>query len=164
MTSRSKSAATIVVALALVLAIAVAASSRFTCVTTRGISMNPLYYQGDLVVVQRTGDYKVGDIIGYHSAKLRDSIVLHRIIEVDEGHFVTQGDNNSFIDPDRPTEADVVGEAWLHVPKVGSLLGGGRRNVLFGVVGVLVAAGSMHPRRRRSRRRTARRRARWAAT
>jgi signal peptidase I len=125
-------------------------------VTTSGISMTPRFHSGDLAVVRPTGDYKVGQIIAYRSAKLR-VVVLHRIIAIRGDRYVTKGDNNHFVDPDHPSRADVLGKLsvrvphggrvlhWLHTPFMAALLTGGMALILF--------MGAKQQRRRRDRRR-----------
>jgi signal peptidase I len=125
-------------------------------VTTTGISMSPHFHSGDLGVVRPAADYHVGDIVAYHSKTLR-IVVLHRIIAVKGNGFVTKGDHNDFVDPDRPARADVVGKLafrvphgglvlhWLHTPFMAALLCGGMALLLF--------LGAKQRRRRRDRRR-----------
>jgi signal peptidase I len=125
-------------------------------VTTSGISMAPRFHSGDLAVVRPAAEYRVGDVIAYHSKTLH-LVVLHRIIAVENGRFVTRGDNNDFTDPDHPARADVLGKLafrvghgghvlhWLHTPFMAALLCGG--------MALLVFMGSQRRRRRRDRRR-----------
>lgn len=125
-------------------------------VTTTGISMSPRFHSGDLGVVRPAADYRVGDIVAYHSQTLH-IVVLHRIIAVKGNRFVTKGDNNDFTDPDHPARADVVGKLafrvphgglflhWLHTPFMAALLSGGMALLLF--------MGAKQRRRRRDRRR-----------
>ena len=61
----------------LLLACAVA-TGRVGYVTTNGVSMNPVYYQGDLVVVARADSYKIGQIVAYR-LPAKHLVVLHRI-------------------------------------------------------------------------------------
>lgn len=90
-------------------------------VTTHGNSMEPEYHQGDLVILRQRSLYRTGDIIGYNSPVLGRTI-LHRIHDEDAQGFITKGDNNSWLDSDRPKSADVIGKAWLHVPAAGKWL------------------------------------------
>lgn len=105
-------------------------------VTTRGVSMQPTYQQDDLVVTRRSDSYGVGDIIAYRSAELSEEVVLHRVIDTDADTFITQGDSNDWVDRDRPTTTDVVGEAWFHIP------GGGRFIAPLRRLGPVVAVGA----------------------
>lgn len=94
-------------------------SGEVAVVTTSGVSMQPTYHQGDLVVV-RASDYGVGDVVAYRDPQGRT--VLHRIIGRDGDRLRLQGDNNDWVDQVRPRTSDVVGEAWFHVPRGGSAL------------------------------------------
>ena len=98
------------------------ASGRIGIVSTYGFSMNPVYYQGDLVVVARADDYRVGDIAAYR-IPAKDVVALHRIIGGDAATgFVFKGDNNASVDPTQPASAGVLGRAVLHLPHAGSWL------------------------------------------
>ncbi|MGY1601807.1 signal peptidase I [Geodermatophilus sp. SYSU D00815] len=88
---------------------------------THGASMEPRFRTGDLAVLRATGDYAVGDVVAYRSPSL-GTTVMHRIVDRDGAGFVTQGDNNGWLDTDRPTADDVLGELWLRVPGVGAAL------------------------------------------
>lgn len=86
-------------------------------VVVSGPSMEPAYHTGDLVIARKKPAYEVGDIVVYRTEY---GDVIHRIIDGDgEDGYVLQGDNNDTIDQWLPTEADVLGEAWLHVPALG---------------------------------------------
>lgn len=95
---------------------------RTSYAVTFGISMEPHFHHGDLVVLRQESSYHVGEVVAYHSHYLHKN-VLHRIIAIHGGHYTFKGDNNSFVDPERPTSADLVGAEWLHFPTVGSWLG-----------------------------------------
>ncbi|MEX1165196.1 MAG: signal peptidase I [Nitriliruptor sp.] len=94
---------------------------RATYVSTHGESMEPTYSASDLVVITRAADHRVGDVIAYRS-ELLDTVVLHRIVDEDADGFITQGDNNDWLDQDRPTDADILGTPRFHVPRAGRIL------------------------------------------
>ena len=83
-----------------------------------GSSMEPKLHRGDLAVVRERDAYRVGDVVLYDSRDLGTK-VLHRIIRVEGDRFVLQGDNNDFLDPEKPTEAQIVGALWVTAPAVG---------------------------------------------
>jgi signal peptidase I len=90
-----------------------------TMVMTHGISMQPRFHTGDLAILHESSSYQVGDIVGYRSATLHTT-VMHRIVNVNpDGSWVTKGDHNTWLDPDHPTRADVLGKLWLRVPHGG---------------------------------------------
>ena len=72
---------------------------------------------GSLVIVQAEASYLVGDVVAF----VNDGgiNVVHRIVEITEEGFVTQGDNNSFQDREFITDEDIVGRAVLVLPYVG---------------------------------------------
>ena len=122
-------------------------------VTTRGISMQPRFHSGDLAVVRAADRYEVGDIVAYNSATLH-TVVLHRIVAQEGDRFVFKGDNNSWLDPDKPTQADLIGKLWVQVPQGGKWLDFIHAPTTIGVaVLVLPLAGTRLRRKRRCRRR-----------
>lgn len=100
-------------------------------IPTMGKSMNPLLYNGDLAFIKGvdTDTLEIGDDIAVRiteDAQLRynvPSIVLHRIISIDEGGqglvFETQGINNPEPDLYRTAEPNVIGKMVFHLPKAG---------------------------------------------
>jgi signal peptidase I len=85
-----------------------------------GISMNPKLHAGDLVLMRPASSYQVGDVVGYHNVQL-GRLVLHRIVGKVGDRYVFKGDNNDFLDSYHPTQDQLVGRLWFHVPEVGSL-------------------------------------------
>jgi hypothetical protein len=83
--------------------------------------MHPVLRAGDLALVRSERHYAVGDVVAYRSAIVRTT-VLHRIVGGSERGYVTRGDNNSFTDPDHPTDAQIVGRMWIHVPAGGRII------------------------------------------
>jgi signal peptidase len=84
-----------------------------------GASMEPALQRGDLVLVRGGGDPGVGDVVLYRDPALGVR-VLHRVIRVENGRLLVQGDANDFVDDARPSE--VVGSLWISVPRAGSAL------------------------------------------
>jgi signal peptidase I len=128
-------------------------SGRVGYVVTHGISMNPLYHQGDLVVVARAQSYQPGDIVAYHVA---DShlVALHRIIGGDASGWVIKGDNNQSIDSTHPGSHDLIGRAVLHIPHGGLWLQGLTSPAVLALLAFALVGGggrAAHTRRRRRR-------------
>jgi signal peptidase len=93
---------------------------RTSYVIVSGISMEPGMHRGDLAVVRKQDTYDVGDVVTYRHPQIGP--VIHRVIDTDGSRFVFQGDNNDFIDPYRPVQAEMIGELWIHVPGAGAWL------------------------------------------
>ncbi|MFN2614984.1 MAG: signal peptidase I [Actinomycetota bacterium] len=95
-------------------------------VMVRGVSMEPTYHTGDLVVVRARPSYHRGDVIAYRVPEGdvgAGAIVIHRIVGGDGAHgFDMLGDNNPARDDWHPRDADIVGSAWLLVPRAGAIL------------------------------------------
>jgi signal peptidase I len=87
-----------------------------------GTSMEPELSAGDLVIVRARSSYDVDDVVLFESETLGGAHVLHRIVGVESGRFVSRGDNRTHDDPDRLAEDDVIGGLWITIPAVGSAL------------------------------------------
>jgi len=94
-----------------------------TTVVVSGISMEPTYHPGDAVVAW-CGSPHAGDVVVYRPSEVEGVQIIHRIVGGTSAGWVTEGDNNTGVDPFRPTNHDVVGVARLHVPGVGTALHG----------------------------------------
>jgi signal peptidase I len=117
-------------------------------VVTHGVSMQPTYHQGDLVVVARTRSYRHGDIAAY---RLPHLVVLHRIIDGDANGFVFRGDNNESIDSTKPAEAEILGRAVVHIPQGGLWLNRATSPLMLAVYAfILLVGGGTVARSRRS--------------
>lgn len=122
-------------------------------VTIDGTSMLPSLARSDLAVLRPAGEYRVGDVVGYHS-RLLGRVVLHRIVSRRNGHYLFKGDNNSFVDPDHPSRAQLVGKLWFRVPAAGRIVAALHVPLIAALVaGLLVLAlglGGKPPADRRS--------------
>ncbi len=79
-------------------------------------SMKPTLSVNDLVFVRATGDYKVGDVVVYQSGLSR---TIHRIVRIEDGSVITQGDANDA--EDEPISMkDIKGEMVGKIPVVGA--------------------------------------------
>jgi hypothetical protein len=121
--------------------------------------MLPSLTEDDLAILREGSTYVPEDVVAYRSSRLGGQIVLHRIVEVEGERFVLKGDNNPWIDSDRPTRQDIIGKLWIRVPGGGTALGWLRtpRNaaIVAGSAGLLMAGGLVGRRRRRRNRRKA---------
>lgn len=88
-------------------------------VLVNGLSMEPNYHTGDLIIVRRAVDYKVGEVVTYHDALMAVN-VIHRIISVESGRYSLKGDNNSWVDEYQPSREEILGKLWIYIPKAAS--------------------------------------------
>lgn len=90
-----------------------------TLTIVSGHSMEPTYHTGD-VVLSRCGTPQIGDVVVYQPTDLDGVRIIHRVIGGDgEAGWRLQGDNNDFVDAFAPVDAEVLGVAKVHLPKVG---------------------------------------------
>jgi signal peptidase I len=107
-----------------------------TYVSTFGDSMEPGFTAGDLAILRPADDYASGDVVAY-SAESLGTTVMHRIVDGDAATgFVLQGDNNSWLDEDRPGDDQILGRLWLRIPHGGKALEGLRSPWVLAVLGV----------------------------
>ena len=107
-------------------------------VITYGTSMQPAYHAGDLAIVKSASSYHVGEIVAYRNMQLGGHVVLHRIIGIANGHYTFKGDNNNFVDSFHPSQSELVGRLWVHIPAAGKVLNILHGPRLFLIVGALV--------------------------
>ncbi len=89
-------------------------------VIVNGISMEPGFKRGDLVILHQTTTYQIGDIATYQHPEVGP--IIHRIIDQDKDHFILKGDNNSWTDSYHPLPSEMIGKLWLHIPFVGKII------------------------------------------
>lgn len=87
-------------------------------------SMVPNLSVGDIIIVRGQDAYELSDIVVYRTPSYSKPIV-HRIIGVKNGYYITKGDHNNFADPGTiaPKEgiraSSIQGKVILVVPKLG---------------------------------------------
>ena len=88
-----------------------------TLIVTTG-SMSGTIEDGDMIVVKKSDEYKIGDIITFLPAG--DTVpTTHRIIRINDGKFYTKGDANNAEDTRAIEQSDIVGKVAFTVPHVG---------------------------------------------
>lgn len=88
----------------------------YTGFINTGTSMLPDIEPGDLIIVKKEKNYYEGDIISF--ANDENYITTHRIIEKKNNTFVTQGDNNSFVDRNEVSIGQIYGKLMWIIPSV----------------------------------------------
>ncbi|HKU11694.1 MAG TPA: signal peptidase I [Sinomonas sp.] len=122
-------------------------------VVTQGTSMEPEFHTGDLALIRPAESYAVGDVAAYRSSLLH-TVVMHRIVAVQDGRYTFKGDSNAWLDPEHPAAADLVGELAVHVPQGGAWLDrlGSPVAVALGLFVVLATGGTVARTRNRRKR------------
>jgi signal peptidase I len=130
-----------------------------TYLSTFGNSMEPGFQAGDLAILRTADRYAVGDVVAYRSPSL-DTVVMHRVVSADVAGFVTQGDNNDWLDQDNPSQDEILGRLFLRIPRGGIALDAitSPGAIVFVVCGLLLVVGNAHRPRVRSQVLAARRR------
>lgn len=95
-----------------------------------GNSMEPGFYLGDLALMRGRASYQIGDAVTYKNAEM-GRFVFHRIVNVDQDRFILQGDNNTWLDSYRPTQDEIIGKLWIHLPKFGTLVQWARQPLIL---------------------------------
>lgn len=82
-------------------------------------SMEPAIHVDDLVLIHRQDSYQIRDIVMYEG---EHSMVTHRIVGIEDGVYITQGDSNNAPDPPIPKER-VAGKVIHTVHGAGKIIG-----------------------------------------
>lgn len=107
-------------------------------------SMEPYLSPGTLVVVRPVDpkDVAVGDVVTVQLESGKDTVVTHRVTEVQyrldgQLQFITKGDANDIADSEPRLPVQIRGEVWYHVPYLGYVsqaFSGSQRQSMVGVV------------------------------
>lgn len=85
-------------------------------------SMEPTIKTGSVVVVSKASSYQTGDIITFQDSARSKTSITHRIKEVKDGQFVTQGDANQSADFNKVSSANIIGKVRFWIPYLGYVL------------------------------------------
>ena len=93
----------------------------FASVEVIGNSMHPTLEIGDIIIIFKSGNYKVGDIVTFVDSV--GVVVTHRVIEVrEDGTYATAGDYTGSEDPQFLTNNDIVGKVILTLSGFGNVV------------------------------------------
>lgn len=81
-------------------------------------SMEPEISVGDMIIVKAEDNYKIGDVVVYHSNR---SLITHQIVEINENGYVTKGIANNVVDPIVKSK-QVVGKVVFVIDGVGYIV------------------------------------------
>jgi len=81
-------------------------------------SMQPAINVGDMIIIREQNSYRVNDIVTY---RWKQSIVTHRIVELNDSQVVLKGDANNATDGSIPVSA-IEGKVVMRIPKAGDIV------------------------------------------
>lgn len=85
-------------------------------------SMEPLMYPGDLIIVKKNSEVKVGDVIAFSDPSgKKEVLITHRIIEVEDERIKTKGDAVEDPDPFNVSKKDIYGTFKFGISYIGYL-------------------------------------------
>lgn len=84
-------------------------------------SMTGSIEAGDAIIIKKSDDYAVGDVITYFPADEATS-VTHRIVRIEGDKFYAKGDANNSEDPDPIVISQIAGKMVGHIPKIGIVI------------------------------------------
>lgn len=113
-----------VITIIFILVILVSGVFKYQLVAIASNSMNPVFYRGDAVIMEKINDrssIKIGDIIVFEH---NGSMIVHRVIEkIDSNNdtyvYKTKGDNNKDPDPYVVTDNQLIGKFKLGIKFIG---------------------------------------------
>ena len=79
-------------------------------------SMEPTLKKGDTVIIYRTHDIKVGDIVSFYN---NEKNIIHRVVDIDKKYCITKGDNNKTSDSSILYIKDIKGKVIFSIPYIG---------------------------------------------
>lgn len=85
-------------------------------------SMEPTYHTGSVVFIKEVDASQVvkGDVAAF---QINESFVMHRVVDIKDGIFITKGDANNAEDPWTISEKNIKGIAQFSIPYIGFILG-----------------------------------------
>ncbi len=85
----------------------------FTKTTVMSGSMEPTIHVGEMILTMKQDTYEIGDVIMVWDPDF-ELYILHRIIDVADGEFITKGDHNAFADVRLRDPDLIVGKCIYH--------------------------------------------------
>lgn len=84
-------------------------------------SMTGSIEAGDAIIIKKSDDYAVGDVITYFPADEATS-VTHRIVRIEGDKYYAKGDANNSEDPDPIVISQIAGKMVGRIPKIGIVI------------------------------------------
>lgn len=88
----------------------------FSPVAVLSGSMEPAFYSGDLLIIQKQENYRKNEIVTFEDGGV---LTTHRIVDRTPKGFLTKGDSNNISDRELVSEEQIKGRLALRIPKAG---------------------------------------------
>ncbi len=108
----------------------------YTSFVNTGTSMLPYINVGDLVIVKKEDNYKVGDVISFITNE--NFVNTHRVISIKSNFYKTKGDNNKFNDGEEIAKSKIYGKVVLVVSNFGNFYSFLIKNYLYIFIGLIL--------------------------
>ena len=82
-------------------------------IPVKGISMEPVLLDGDLIFVKSYQDYSIGDIVVFNYPN--EGYLVHRIVGIEKGAIICKGDNSKR--KEIIIQRQILGKVIDHLPK-----------------------------------------------
>ena len=115
-----------------------------------GTSMEPKYHTGDVAVaIKSYSGYNVGDIVVYqvHDGPATGRVVHRLVRKLDDGNFLTKGDNKEFTDRWEVQPSWIQGKVDFMIPQGARYLLILRSPIFLAVIAGLMVAAMFWPKR-----------------
>lgn len=89
----------------------------YGCAVVLSGSMEPTISVGDMLIIKKTNDYQIHDVIVFDD---QYELITHRIIDITKNGYITQGDANN-VEDGEIQKTLVRGEVILVIPMVGTI-------------------------------------------
>lgn len=106
-----------------------ALGTEYPAVIVKGKSMEPTYYEGDILFLQGVQDKNniiILDVIVFHNPYNWNDLIVHRVVEIkiinEQLFFITKGDNNLIKDQWHVQEENIVGRVLYKLPYLGAFV------------------------------------------
>lgn len=83
-------------------------------------SMEPTVSPGDVVIVDASAAIAVGDVVTFDDGNSVPT--THRVVGIEDGQYITQGDANQNPDTQRVAPGEVLGRVTLTIPYIGHVI------------------------------------------
>ena len=103
-------------------------------------SMEPVIETGSVLFTNtKDTDVEINDIVTYQlNIENKELLVTHRIIDIQDGLYITKGDNNDVQDMVPLSNEQIIGTYAFHIPKVGYYISNVDQKVIIIAIGWII--------------------------